>query len=108
MNLRFKVQGSRFRDMGKISAFEPVDREMEDENWKFETKQAKAGKNPNDENSNDQNNRTAASARLCFEFWDFGIVSHFVLRISDLSILIWRATPLNFDLALRIKLPIPA
>jgi hypothetical protein len=53
MNLRFKVQGSRFRDMGKISAFEPVDREMEDENWKFETKQAKAGKNPNDENSND-------------------------------------------------------
>jgi hypothetical protein len=71
--------------MGKISAFEPVDRNMKDENWKFETQQAKAGKNPNDENSNDQKNRTAVLARLCFDFWDFGIVSNFDIRVSGLT-----------------------
>jgi hypothetical protein len=54
--------------MEKISTFELVDRHMEDDNWKFETQQAKAGNNPNDENSNDQNNRTAVLARLFFEF----------------------------------------
>jgi hypothetical protein len=91
MNLWFSVQRSAFRVMKKISMFGIVARDTEIRISQSEIQQpeaTKAAKNPYDENPNDQNDSTTVLAQLCFDFWDFGIVSNFVLRISDLRILI--------------------